>query len=83
MSGKTIALDPEAYEILAKSKRPGETFSAVVKRLLRPRPALSSFAGAWKDVPKERMDEVRKLILASRQKDRAREAYLDTLWGPR
>ena len=83
MSGKTIALDPEAYEILSKAKRPGETFSEVVKRTVRPRIPLSTFAGAWRDVPPEKMDEIRKLITKSRQKDRERTAYLDKLWKRR
>jgi len=32
MRGKTITLDAEAYRRLKTSKRPGETFSSVVRR---------------------------------------------------
>ncbi len=32
MSGKTVTLDPDAYRRLKTSKRPGETFSSVVRR---------------------------------------------------
>lgn len=32
MRGKTITLDPDAYQRLRARKRPGETFSSVVRR---------------------------------------------------
>lgn len=32
MRGKTITLDADAYRFLKRSKRPGETFSSVVRR---------------------------------------------------
>ena len=76
MAGKTIALDSEAYEILSAAKNPGETFSQVVKRRMRPRVPLSSFAGAWSHVPKRTLRAIRAGISASRDVDTKRRAVL-------
>lgn len=80
---KTIRLDGEAHELLANSRRAGESFSAAIKRLSRSQPLLSSFAGAWKGVPKEGLDEIREAVATSRRKDRERTAYIDKLWEGR
>lgn len=53
-SPKTVALDREAYELLRRQKREGESFSDVVKRLARPFVGLTDLAGAWKDYPEDR-----------------------------
>jgi predicted CopG family antitoxin len=73
METKTIALDREAYELLRRRRRKGETFSDAVKRIARdPRP-LSDFAGAWRTHLSERdIREIQEAIARGRAADRER-----------
>ena len=59
METTSIALDRESYDLLRRQKRPGESFSEVVKRLAGSHRPLSSFAGTWKDMPEETYREIR------------------------
>ena len=63
MAAKTVALDTEAYRLLQERKRPNETFSDVVKRIARPRRALTDFIGIWAGdsvADWERFDSIRQ-----------------------
>jgi predicted CopG family antitoxin len=80
MSTKTVALDSEAYAVLAKAKRPGETFSEVVKRTMRPRRPLTDFAGIWKNIPADEMRALERWRRVSRKKDRERQRRLLGQW---
>ncbi|HEX9339703.1 MAG TPA: antitoxin VapB family protein [Thermoplasmata archaeon] len=73
METKKIALDREAYELLRRRKRKGESLSDAVKRIARePRP-LSDFAGAWRKHLSERdIREIEEAIARGRAADRER-----------
>jgi len=70
MASKTVVLREEAYEFLRKQKKPGDTFSDVVLRLRGTTKPLTSFAGAWKDMPDAEFAEVKEIIHRGRELDR-------------
>lgn len=72
MSLKRVALDPEACELLKKAKRKGETFSDVVKRIARRPARLMEFAGVWKEMSQEQIEEIQAVLKRSRELDRER-----------
>ena len=51
MTSKTIALDPEAYDLLRRQKVEGESFSDVVRRLSRKRRSFLDFVGGLEGRP--------------------------------
>lgn len=77
METKTIALDREAYELLRRRKRKGESFSDAVKRVAREARPLSAFAGVWKKhLSDEDIAEIEKAIARGREADRDRMGKL-------
>ena len=73
MEIKTIALDREAYELLRRRKRKGESFSDAVKRIAREARPLSGFAGGWKKhLTDADLVAIEKALLRGREADRER-----------
>lgn len=72
MSAKTVALDPESYDMLRRQRRAGETFSDAVRRLNGRRRSILDFAGIWKDIPEEDYAKIRAFLAEGRQRDRER-----------
>lgn len=72
MGAKTIALDEKSYNSLSSLKKKDESFSDLVKRLTKPKRSLSSFAGAWKDMPSGIKTDVRRLVVEAGNSDRSR-----------
>ncbi|MFQ6137253.1 MAG: antitoxin VapB family protein [Candidatus Hydrothermarchaeales archaeon] len=66
MTSKTISLSEEAYEKLKAEKRRGESFSKVVNRLVKKRP-LPAFAGAWRDLEEDRIEEIKSILKRERE----------------
>jgi predicted CopG family antitoxin len=72
VSAKTVALDPEAYDMLRRHRRAGETFSDAVRRLNGRRRSILEFAGIWKDVSPADLVKLREYLAKGRQRDRER-----------
>jgi predicted CopG family antitoxin len=63
MAHKTITISEEAYEMLSDLKKEGESFTEVIKRVVKEvktRP-LNSFSGSWKG-DSEELNEIQKEI---------------------
>ncbi len=63
MGFKTISLSDSVYRRLRGEKRPGESFSEVIVRLLDAKqPPLVKYAGAWKPLSVAELSEIRGRI---------------------
>lgn len=58
---KNIAIMDTVYEELAKRKRPNESFSGEIKRLMAAKGDIADFAGAWKIAPEE-LDKMKETL---------------------
>ena len=65
MVTKTITVTEEAYMALASDKKPDESFSEVILRTHKKKgswEAVSKFIGAWKHIPDEVIEDMKKDI---------------------
>lgn len=74
MSPKTVALDEESYDLLAKEKRTGETFSETVKRLATRKGSILDYWGMWNELTEPEAEVVRSLRVSGRKRDLERMA---------
>ena len=77
VAAKTVALDAEAYELLVRSKRAGETFSEVVRRKLQPASRISDLAGSLKDLPAREWSQIDRERAVLRRRDAVRRKRLE------
>ncbi len=73
MAVKTITIDMEAYDALARQKKPGQSFSQVIKAHFGPRKTAGSFRRALREtvVSAVTLDSV-EAVVRSRGKSAAR-----------
>ncbi len=70
MPSRTISVEQGAYDLLAKAKLPGESFSQTVRRLVAPKVSpLRQMIGAWSP---EQAEEIRAAVDENREYQRAR-----------
>ncbi len=81
MASKTVALDPEAYELLKRHKRAGESFSDAVKRLARPPRSIASFGGMWSDMSEKKRKELDRTYSDLRKADHRRAGKIHRSWS--
>jgi len=64
MAVKTITIDMTAYTLLSRRKRPGESFSDVIKATFRPEPTVREFRETLKRVrlDRETIDAIERQI---------------------
>ena len=83
MTSKIISIREEIYKELKNLKRPNESFSEVIERLIakQKKDPLKHF-GIGKDLPEEVLDDFEKVIFEARKEDlkKSFERYRD-LWG--
>ncbi|MBA7503605.1 hypothetical protein ES706_02216 [subsurface metagenome] len=83
MALKKISIREDIYTDLKRVKDPNESFSEVIKRLIkgRKKDPLKHF-GIFKDLPKEVMDDFENAILETKKIDAARSSKrFVELWG--
>ena len=68
MATKTISIMEDAYKLLLIRKLQGESFSDVIRRILRRKVGIMEFAGAWKDISNKKVEEMKKNIKELRRK---------------
>ena len=62
MASKTLSVTENVYHLLAREKFNGESFSEVIKRLVKTRGKVSDCAGLWKDLSDEDLKEIKEQI---------------------
>ncbi|HTT46132.1 MAG TPA: antitoxin VapB family protein [Thermoplasmata archaeon] len=61
MPSRNIAVQETVYEALMKEKRPGESFTSVLRRLLDQRGGVEELSGAWGTGRRQSRDRLRSL----------------------
>lgn len=77
MAVKTLTIDIEAYEILSRGKKPGQSFSQVIKeRLGRPKTGRDLWRALGGDLPSEETLDRADALTKMRRRSAARAPKL-------
>ena len=68
MGTKTISIMDDAYDLLVRNRRKGESFSSVIRRIAEKKKDIMEFAGIWKNKDDEEIEEVKENIIKFRKK---------------
>ena len=67
MTSKTLSVTEDVYHLLAREKFKNESFSQVIKRLVRSRGKISDCAGLWGNLTEEDVKDLKDQIKKLRQ----------------
>ncbi|MBI2107807.1 antitoxin VapB family protein [Candidatus Woesearchaeota archaeon] len=62
MGTKTISIMDDAYELLVRHKKPNESFSEEIRRLVPKKGNIMECAGLWADMSDKETEEMEKTI---------------------
>lgn len=62
MATKTISIMDDVYELLVRNKKPRESFSDELRRILPKKRSIMEFAGAWSHLSEEEINDIKKSI---------------------
>lgn len=68
MGTKTISIMDDAYNLLLNRKHKDESFSEVIRKLAGKKTDIMKFAGAWKHLNKEEIEERKRDVITLRRK---------------
>ena len=67
MATKNIAITEDAYDLLRRYKRPGESFSEVIRNFFGKKRRLSNYCGIWESLPESAFEELENNINKARK----------------
>lgn len=62
MGTKTISIMDDAYDLLVRNRRKGESFSSVIRRITEKKRDIMEFAGIWQNKSDEEIEDMKKFI---------------------
>ncbi|MEK6894314.1 MAG: antitoxin VapB family protein [Nanoarchaeota archaeon] len=68
MAVKNISIMEDVYRMLLARKKASESFSDLIRRTIKEKRDIMEFAGAWKNVSDERIEEMKTDIKEMRKK---------------